>query len=432
MKKITGTYDVFGQYGEEFRQLEDDLYDIARLYNFQYIKTPIIEKSSLYHREKANTTDKVNKHTYDFQDLSGKSITLRPEVNSGIVRAVIENHLDNNLPLKLYYYGDVFRYDRPQKDRYREFTQFGFEFIGNNEPIVDVEMLCLTYDIYKRLGINNMTLRLNSLGSLDDINKYRLKLIDYFSKYIDEMCDDCKNRLLNNPLRILDCKKEFDRKIIQNAPKLLEYISKESRERFENVIKLLQERNIPFSIDYDFVRGIDYQNDTIFEIVNNDGCLGSQNDLCGGGRYDNLYKYLANKNIPAFGFDFGLERMIKSIKSQNPLYFSGNSIDIYFVCFSKEDINYCYSVCNFLRSNGIRVEYDLNNLSYKAQLKQADKFKPKFIGFIGEEERINGRISVRNNTNGSKQYLEVDEIITAITDRSTKKEKIKVKKYGSK
>lgn len=432
MKKVTGTYDVFGQYGEEFRQLEDDLYDIARLYNFQYIKTPIIESSSLYHRSKSNTTDKVNKHTYDFQDLSGKNITLRPEVNSGIVRAVTENHLDNNLPLKLYYYGDVFRYDKPQKDRYREFTQFGFEFVGNSEPLVDAEMLCLAYDIYKRLGINNITLRLNSLGSLDDINQYRLKLIDYFSDYIEEMCDDCKNRLLNNPLRILDCKKEFDREIIQNAPKLLEYISKESRRRFESVIKLLQKRSIPFSIDNDFVRGIDYQNDTIFEIVNNDTCLGNQNDLCGGGRYDNLYKHLVDKNIPAFGFDFGLERMIKSIESQNPSYFKGNSIDIYFVCFSKEDIDYCYKICNILRSNGIRVEYDLNNRSYRGQLKQADKFNPKFTGFIGEEERLNGKINIRDNTTGFKHYLDIEEIIVSLTDYGTEKERVKVKKYGSK
>lgn len=359
-------------------------------------------------------------------------MTLRPEVNSGIVRAVTENHLDNNLPLKLYYYGDVFRYDRPQKDRYREFTQFGFEFIGNSEPIVDAEMLSLAYDIYKRLGINNITLRLNSLGSLDDINKYRLKLIDYFSEYIEEMCDDCKNRLLNNPLRILDCKKEFDRQIIQNAPKLLEYISKESRGRFENVIKLLQERNIPFSVDNDFVRGIDYQNDTIFEIVNNDGCLGNQNDMCGGGRYDNLYKHLANKNIPAFGFDFGLERMIKSIKSQNHSYFGDNSIDIYFVCFSKEDMNYCYNICKGLRKNGIRVEYDLNNRPYRTQLKQADKFNPKFTGFIGENERICDKINVRNNSDGSKYYLDPEEIIIAITGYEDDKERVKVKKYGSK
>lgn len=432
MKKVTGTYDIFGKYGEEFRQLEDYLYDIARLYNFQYIKTPIIENSSLYHRDKSNTTDKVNKHTYDFQDLSGKSITLRPEVNSGIVRAVTENHLENNLPLKLYYYGDVFRYDKPQKDRYREFTQFGFEFIGNKDPMVDAEMLSLAYDIYKRLGIYNITLKLNSLGSLDDINRYRLKLIDYFSKYINEMCDDCKNRLLNNPMRILSCKKEHDHQIIQNAPKLLEYISKESKERFENVIKLLQERNIPFVVDNDFVRGIDYQNDTIFEIVNNDGCLGNQNGLCGGGRYDNLYRHLANKNIPAFGFDFGLERMITSLKFQNPAYFNENSIDIYFVCFSQEDISYCYKICDILRKNGIRVEYDLNNHSYKTQLKQADKFKPKFTGFIGEEERNFGKINVRNNTDGSKYRLDVEEIISIITNCMGEKERVKVKKYGSK
>lgn len=432
MKKVTGTYDAFGKYGYELRKLEDTLYDIARLYNFEYIKTPIIESSSLYHRDKNNTDDNVNKHTYDFKDLSRKNITLRPEMNSGVVRAVIENHLYSNLPLKLYYYGDVFRYDKPQKDRYREFTQFGFEVIGSNETIADAEMISLAYNIYKNLGITNITMKLNSLGSLEDINDYRLKLIDYFSKYINEMCDDCKNRLINNPLRILDCKNNFDRKIIEEAPKLLDSISKNSQERFETVKKYLQERNIPFFVDNNFVRGIDYQNDTVFEIVNNDGCLGSQNELCGGGRYDNLYNYLSNREIPAFGFDFGLERMITTINSQNPLYFKNDNIDIYFVCFSREDVLYCFKICDVLRKNGIRVEYDLLNRSYKTQLKHADKFCPKFIGFIGETERKSGKINIRNNFDNSKQNLDELEIINMIKSYHESKERIKVKKYGSK
>lgn len=432
MKKVTGTYDVFGQYGQEFRKLEDDLYSIAKLYNFQYIKTPIIEGSSLYHRDESNTEDKVNKHTYDFKDLGGKDITLRPEVNSGIVRAVMENHLYNNLPIKLYYYGDVFRYDKPQKDRYREFTQFGFEIIGSKEVITDAEMLSLAYNIYKKLGITNITLRINSLGSLYDINNYRLKLIDYFSNYIGDMCDDCKSRLLNNPLRILDCKKDFDRDIIKEAPKLLDCISKESQERFEMLKELLQKRNVPFFVDDNFVRGIDYQNDTIFEIVNNDGCLGTQNELCGGGRYDNLYNYLAKKDIAAFGFDFGLERMITSIKSQNKAYFNDDSIDIYIICFSQEDMLYCYDICDILREHNIRVEYDLINRSYKGQLKQSDKYLPKFTGFIGEDERNSGKISIRNNLTDTKYRLNIQDIIDVVKNNKENNEGIKVKKYGSK
>ncbi|MDO4962695.1 MAG: histidine--tRNA ligase [bacterium] len=428
MKKVTGTYDVFGKQGSELRKLEDDLFYIANLYNYEYIKTPIIEESSLYHRQNSNTVDAVNKHTYDFKDLSGKDITLRPEVNSGIVRAVIENNLYTKLPLKLYYYGDVFRYDKPQKDRYREFTQFGFEIVGIDNAITDAEMLSFAYNIYKRLGINDITMRLNSLGDLNDINNYRIKLIDYFSKYINEMCDDCKKRLINNPLRILNCNNSFDRNIIDNAPKLLGFISKDSRERFEKVLSYLQDNNIPFVVDKDFIRGIDYQNDTIFEIVNEDGSLCTQNNLCGGGRYDNLYQYLSGKKIPAIGFDFGLERMISSIYSQNKSYFSNDCIDIFFVCFTEEDMNYCYKICAILRENNIRVEYDLINRSYKTQLKYGDKYNSKYTCFIGENERKNNVINVRDNTNNTSQLLDISDIINMINEDK----KVKVKKYGTK
>ena len=194
----------------------------------------------------------------------------------------------------------------------------------------------------------------------------------------------------------------------------------------------LKERNIPYIVDDTFVRGIDYQNDTIFEIINNDKSLGTQNELCGGGRYDNLYNHLANKNLSAFGFDFGLERMITAINSQNPSYFETNSIDIYIVCFSKEDMTYCFKICDILRENGIIVEYDYLNRSYKAQLKFADKFYPKFTGFIGEDERNCGKINIRNNYDNSKQELNIQDAITMIKDYKNVEERIMVKKYVSK
>lgn len=409
MKKILGTYDIIGEYAKEFRLLEKFLYGISEMYNFEYIKVPIIEETSLYHRDKNNTDDTVLKKTYTFNDLSGKSITLRPECNSGILRSVIENKLYTQLPRKFYYYGDVFRYDRPQKDRYREFTQFGYELIGSNSPIADAEMLSLAYNIYNLLGVNDITLRLNSLGNPDDINKYRETLVSYFGKYINSMCEDCKKRFKNNPLRILDCKDEKDKDVIKNAPSILDCMSIEKLKRFKLVLQYLDVRNIPYTVDGKFVRGIDYQNDTIFEILNNDKVLGSQNNLCGGGRYDNLYKYLANKNIAVFGFDFGLERLITSIKSQNPGFFQKNSIDVFVVNIGN-DMVYCFELVDYLRQNGIVVEYDWSNNSFKSQLKYSDRFHPKYTIFVGEDEINNNTLTIRNNSTQEKITIEKKNI----------------------
>ena len=430
MKKITGTYDIVGETSNKIRKLEDELYKIANLYNYEYIKTPIIEKSSLYHRDKNNTPDIVNKNTYDFKDLSGEEITLRPEINSGIARAVTENKLYNGNPLKYYYYGDVFRYDKPQKNRYREFTQFGFEIIGNNDIKSDAEIISLAHNIYKYLKVYDIELRINSIGSIEDIMLYRRQLIDYFTRYKEEMCNDCKNRLITNPLRILDCKDKHDKEIINNAPLISNIISKESKERFDKLQELLQYREIPFTIDEHFIRGIDYQNDTIFEIISHDKNLGSNNELSGGGRYNNLYNHLFNKDVPAIGFDFGLERLLTVINSQNPSFFEKNKLDVYFICISEEDTIYCSKICDFLRENGIKVDYSLKNCSYKKQLKNGDKYNPKFTAFIGEKERKTGIIDIRNNEDNTRQELNPIDIISLVSTNKT--ERNKVKEYGSK
>jgi len=419
MKKVTGTYDLYGSYANEFRNIENILYSISELYNFEYIKTPIIEKSSLYHRKYNNTKDNFSKHTYDFKDLSGKEITLRPEFNSGIARALFENNLDKELPKKFYYYGDVFRYDKPQKGRYREFTQFGYEIIGSKSVFADVEMLSLAYNIYKRLGINNIALKLNSLGSVDDIKKYREKLVEYFEKYISCMCDDCKKRFINNPLRILDCKNEKDQSIISYAPKLLDYITKDSLMRFEKILKCLDNRNIPYKVDRNFVRGIDYQNDTIFEIINNNHDFGTQNDLCGGGRYDNLYKHLANREISAFGFDFGLERLITSIKLENHNFFAEKHIDLFIINLD-DNFEYCFALADRLRKEGIVVEYDIVNNSFKSQLEYSDRFNAMYTAFVGNNEINDNIISLRDNISNDKIILSETELKNIFKERKNR------------
>lgn len=421
MKKITGTYDVFGQYGYEFRKLEDYLYNISNLYNFEYIKTPIIESYDLYHRNQSNTEDNVNKHTYDFHDLSGKQITLRPECNSGISRMILENKLYTQLPFKFYYYGDVFRYDKPQKNRYREFTQFGFENIGSNNPIIDADMISFAYDIYRNVGINNINLKLNSLGSIDDINNYRSIIIEYFSKYIDTMCNDCKRRLIENSMRIFDCKDKKDQEIISCCPKLVDIMSKEGLLRFEKVLKLLDVRKIPYKVDKNFIRGIDYQNDTIFEIIDSNKKDLSQNSLCGGGRYNNLYKYLINKDIPAFGFDFGIERFISSIKENDINFFEDNAIDLFIVMIDPLDIVE-FELINILRKNNIIVEYDpRENSSTKSQLKFSDRYNARYTLFLGNNEILNNKLSVRNNETGEKEIIGLEDFILKLKEKEKTK-----------
>lgn len=235
------------------------------------------------------------------------------------------------------------------------------------------------------------------------------------------MCDDCKKRLITNPLRILDCKNDDDKDIIYGAPKLLDFMSIDSLKRFEKLLRYLDIRNIPYVVDQNFVRGIDYQNDTIFEILNNDENFGAQNNLCGGGRYDNLYKHLSGKEIPAFGFDFGLERLITSIKYQNPDFFSKRDIDLFLVNIG-DNIEYCFELIKELREKGIVVEYDFDNNSFKSQLKYSDRFNPKYTAFIGENEKNSDIITLRKNSCGEKFTINRDEIVNLF---NTEKRKVK-------
>lgn len=433
MQRLTGTYDVFGEYSDQFRDIEKFLYEQAEINNFKYIKTPIIESTNLFHREVNNTIDQIDKHTYNFYDLSGKSITLRPECNSGLSRAVIENGLYNDLPKKFFYYGDVFRYDKPQKGRYREFTQFGFENIGVSSEYSDVEMMSLAYFIYNKLGINDVELRINSLGNIEDINKYRVELINYFSKYINSMCAFCQSRINNNPLRILNCQDINDKDIIENAPKLIESLSKESLKRIENVLNLMQKLKIPYIVDDKFIRGIDYQNDTIFEIFSTDKSLGNQNSLCSGGRYDNLYRHLYNKQIPAFGFDFGLERLIMVLLSQNNGFFKKNEIE-YFIINLGDNSDYCFILANKLRQLGIKVEHALDKNSLQSQFNYADRFNSKYTIFIGDDEINHDIINIRENITKEKISYTTSEFLNLVKSKKEESEGVthdgqKIKKW---
>ena len=267
IQKIKGTYDVYGDLSKKHDYVKKLFQAVCESYNYSYIETPLLERSELFHRGVGETTDIVTKETYDFVDRGGRDNTIRPEGTAGVARCIIENKLYNELPLKLWYYGCMYRYERPQKGRYRELRQMGIEAYGSHNPIMDAEVISLGANFLKELGLKDVVVKLNSIGKAETRNKYREALINHFKANIDEFCDDCKERLEKNPLRILDCKIDSDNELIKNAPSILDYLNDEEKEYFEKVKEYLDILDIDYIVDSSLVRGLDYYTETVFEYV---------------------------------------------------------------------------------------------------------------------------------------------------------------------
>ncbi|MDY0139673.1 MAG: histidine--tRNA ligase, partial [Candidatus Izemoplasmatales bacterium] len=291
IRKIKGTQDILPNEIEKWHEIEETMRNVAKIFNFSEIRTPIFEASELFHRSVGETTDIVKKETYDFEDRGSRMNTLRPEGTAGVVRSVIENKLytDPNLPLKLYYYGPMFRYERPQKGRQRQFHQFGAEIIGSNSPLVDAEVINFAATYLKALKINDINIRVNSLGDRESKDRYQLALNEYLEPNIHNLCEDCNRRYKENPLRVLDCKVDKDSETLKNAPKPLDYLSDNAKVHFDQVIMSLDQIGLNYTIDKNLVRGLDYYTHTVFEIDSDLETLGAQSTLVGGGRYNNLY-----------------------------------------------------------------------------------------------------------------------------------------------
>ena len=288
--KPKGTYDVYGTSAKYFNYINGVFSTVAEYYNYKYIRTPLFESSDLFHRTVGETSDIVSKETYDFCDRGDRNVTLRPEGTAGVVRSYIENKMygDANQPIKLYYSGTMYRYERPQAGRYREFSQFGVEVLGSDSPMQDAEVISLAYRTLEELGIDDITVKINTLGDNESRNNYREALVKYLEPHINDLCPDCKERFKTNPLRILDCKADKDSDILKNAPSILEYLNEESNNRFKKVLEFLNHLDVDYEIDSSIVRGLDYYNHTVFELVTNMPELGNANTLGAGGRYNNL------------------------------------------------------------------------------------------------------------------------------------------------
>lgn len=408
IQKLKGTYDVYGDLALKHDYVKKLFQSVCESYNYNYIETPLIERSELFHRGVGETTDIVTKETYDFVDRGGRNNTIRPEGTAGVARAIIEDKLYTTLPLKLWYSGSMFRYERPQKGRYRELRQMGVESYGSNEPIMDAEVISLAVNFLKEIGLKDVVVKINSIGGVETRNKYREALINHFKDHIDEFCDDCRQRLNKNPLRILDCKVDSDNELIKNAPSILDYLNEEEKDNFNKILKYLDVLDIKYEVDNKLVRGLDYYTNVVFEFESSIKDFGS---IGGGGRYNNLLKSLEGPDVPAVGFAFGMDRIVNILEVLELEIPNKNDLDVYILTISENETNYALELLQNIRMCGFRADMDLSNKSMKAKFKEVDRYNAKFIIMIGEEEVKTGNLTIKDNLTKEEEKVYYDDLI---------------------
>ena len=412
--KPKGTYDLYGKKGKETITLRSFIEELMDKFNYDYIKTPLFESSELFHRGVGDSTDIVTKETYDFVDRGNRNMTLRPEGTAGVIRSFIENKMssDANVPKKFWYFGPMYRYERPQSGRYREFQQFGIEALGSNDPMLDAEVISVATTLFNMLGLKGIKVNINTLGDNESRELYRNALLEYLKPFVNDLCDDCKKRYEKNPLRILDCKVDGDSEILKNVPKTTSYLNESSKEHFDKVLKYLDSLGIEYNIDTSIVRGLDYYTHTVFEIEASVEGFGSQNVMCGGGRYDNLVKTLGGPDTPGVGFAIGIERLLTALEFENISLTGDEAIDCYIMPMGEEQKEFSIALVNSLRILGIKSDIDYLNRSVKSNFKQAERLNAKFAIIVGEEELEKNYLTVRNMNTKEEEQVANEMIIT--------------------
>ena len=412
IQKPKGTYDVFGNYGKNIKYIEKIIEALMQKYNYEYVRTPIFESSSLFHRGVGETSDIVSKETYDFIDRGDRNMTLRPEGTAGVVRSYIENKRYGEAiqPIKNWYYGPMYRYERPQSGRFREFYQFGVEVFGTKSPYMDAEVISIPVNLYRMLGLKGIKVKINSLGDTETRKNYKEALLNHFKPYLDTLCSDCKERYYKNPLRILDCKVDHELDCMKNAPKIIDYLTEESMNHFNKVKEYLELLEMPYEVDPNIVRGLDYYTNTVFEVEADINGFGSNNVLCGGGRYDKLVETLDGPETKAVGFALGFERLLNALEAEN-INLDIDTLDLYIIPMSENEKNYAYTLCQNLRLNGFSTDIDYIGRNIKGNFKQADRLGAKYIIIIGEEEINSKIITIKDNIEKKEYKVKEDELI---------------------
>jgi len=404
-----GTKDILPEVSANWQYIEQTMRDICRLYGYKEIRTPVFEHTELFLRGIGETTDIVSKEMYTFTDRGERSITLRPENTAAVVRAYLEHKLyAESLLTKLFYIGPMFRYDRPQAGRYRQFHQFGIEALGSQGPAIDAEVIILAVQLLERLGLKELNLLLNSVGCPECRPVYRAKLQEHLREKTSELCMDCQSRFERNRMRILDCKKEKCTEESKGAPHITDCLCNDCNSHFEQLKSLLTAAGIQFTLNPRLVRGLDYYTKPAFEIQY--APLGSQSAVCGGGRYDGLVTECGGQATPSIGFAVGIERILLALEKQGLLPDKGNEIDVFVAPIGKESQVPAFSLLCDLRKRGLTAEMDFMNRNIKGQMKQANKYPARFVAIIGEDEVAQGKVMLKNMESGIQKLVAMNEV----------------------
>ena len=411
LQKPKGTQDILPADSAKWQYVENVARETFKKYNYGEIRTPMFEHYEVISRSVGDTTDIVTKEMYDFHDKGDRHITLRPEGTAPVVRSYVENKLfapEVQKPVKVYYIGSMFRYERPQAGRLREFHQLGVECFGSKNPATDVETIAMAYQLFNTLGIKDVTLHLNSLGNTESRLAYRQALIDYLTPMRDTLSKDSQRRLDENPLRVLDSKEKEDKVAVENAPSILDYLDEESQAHFDEVRTMLDSLNIPYVIDTNMVRGLDYYNHTIFEFITT--IDKSELTICAGGRYDSLVEYFGGPETAGFGFGLGLERLLLVLDKQGIELPVEESLDVYIAVLGSGANGKALELVQAIRYQGFKAERDYLGRKIKAQFKSADTFKAKTVITLGESEVESGQVNVKNNATREEITVSFEEL----------------------
>ncbi len=411
LQKPKGTQDILPGDSAKWQYVENVARETFKKYNYGEIRTPMFEHYEVISRSVGDTTDIVTKEMYDFHDKGDRHITLRPEGTAPVVRSYVENKLfapEVQKPVKVYYIGSMFRYERPQAGRLREFHQLGVECFGSKNPATDVETIAMAYQLFNTLGIKDVTLHLNSLGNTESRLAYRQALIDYLTPMRESLSKDSQRRLDENPLRVLDSKEKEDKVAVENAPSILDYLDEESQAHFDEVRTMLDSLNIPYVIDTNMVRGLDYYNHTIFEFITT--VDKSELTICAGGRYDSLVEYFGGPETAGFGFGLGLERLLLVLDKQGIELPVEENLDVYIAVLGSGANGKALELVQAIRYQGFKAERDYLGRKIKAQFKSADTFKAKTVITLGESEVESGQVNVKNNATREEVTVSFEEL----------------------
>lgn len=414
MQKVKGTYDVLPTEATQWLFLEAHIHQVMEKHFISYVRTPVFEYYDVFHRQ-TETSDMVTKETYDFEDRSGRKLTLRPEGTAGVIRSIVENKLITpNHVLKTYYLGANYRYERPQKGRFREFYQTGVEMIGDKDAVLDADVIQIAYELIQTLGLKHVVVKLNHLGDHEARHHFKLALVEYLEPLKEKLSEESRVRLQTNPLRILDSKISSDQKLLEGAPSLDRFLSEADKSYFKTILEILKQYEIPYEIDSKLVRGLDYYAHVVFEIQTHIEGFGSQNALGDGGRYDQLVSDLGGPNISGIGFALGLERLLLAADLQGISFLKEAMYDAAVLHVDHHVKKEAYDIFKYLQKHHKKVTFDFSNKSFKSQLKNAIQLKIPYIIIIGDEEVSTQTVQIKDSRTQMQETVAHHDILQYI------------------